>query len=274
MEVRSFGSMARLPKGVEEHPQLRRRTVLPSREFVRRHKEGREVRLALEAREQTSRRDGGPGGGRQSSKEWGIVQRSQPKGSDRVRICTGRNEFTAAAALHEPEGRIAGAAVNGGIDPQEVFCRERKDRSNRLALFRCESFAEADKDSKANLRALRATERPRLIPPEACRCIRTAQDGRVRRGDAQAGPILGMFEQSAQERRGRAEGIDVDEIILVRTQERDQFPVHHISTSPVATKVFADQTHRESRAIVERDLVRPCLELHSDAPGSGGRESV
>src|SRR5437870_6045261 len=184
MEVRSFGSMAGLSKGVEEQFQLRRRTMFPGREFVRRHKERREVRLALKAREQTGRRDGGPGGGRQSSKEWGIVQRSQPKGADRVRVGPGRDEFPAVAALHEPEGRVAGAAVNGRIDPQEVFCRERKDRSNRLALFRCESFAEADKDSKANLRALRATERPRLIPPETCRRVRTAQDGRVRRGDA------------------------------------------------------------------------------------------
>jgi len=274
MEVRSFGSMAGLPKGVEEQFQLRRRTMFPSREFVRRHEERWEVRLALEAREQTGRGDGGPGGGRQSSKEWGIVQRSQPKGPDRIRVGTGRDEFPAVATPHEPEGRIAGAAVNGRIDPEEVFCRERKDRSNRLALFRSESLAETQKDSKANLRALRATERPRLIPPETCRRVRTAQDGRVRRGDAQAGPILGMFEQSAQERSGRAEGIDIDEVVLVRTQEGDQFPVHHISTNPIATKIFADQIHRESRSVVERDLVRACLELHPDAPGSGGRETV
>jgi len=76
--MRSFRSMAGLPKGVEKQFQLRRRTMFPSREFVRRHEERREVRLALEARKQTGRRDGGPGGGRQSSKEWGIDQRSQP----------------------------------------------------------------------------------------------------------------------------------------------------------------------------------------------------
>src|SRR5438876_11056671 len=194
MEVRSFGSMAGLPKGVEEQFQLRRGTRFPSREFVRRHEERREVRFALEAREQAGRRDGGPGGGRQSSKEWGIVQRSQPKGPDRIRVGTGRDEFPAVAMPHEPEGRIAGAAVNGRIDPEEVFCRERKDRSNRLALFRSESLAETQKDSKANLRALRATERSSPVPPEARRRIRAAQDGRVRRGDAQPGTILDFFE--------------------------------------------------------------------------------
>src|SRR5207244_2356071 len=183
MEMRPCRSMPSLPKGVEEQFQVRRRTMFPGREFVRRHEKRRKVRLALKARKQTGRGDRGPGGGRQSSKEGGIVQRSQPKGSDRVRICTGRNEFTVAATPHEPEGRIAGAAVHGRIDPQEVFCRERKDRSNRLARFRCESLAEAEKDSKANLRALRATERPRLIPPEHCRRGRHARDGRGCRGD-------------------------------------------------------------------------------------------
>src|SRR6266566_5734214 len=273
MEVRSFGSMAGLSKGVEEHPQLRRRTMLPSREFVRRHEERREVRLALEAREQTGRRDGGPGGGRQSSKEWGIVQRSQPKGPDCIRGRPGRDEFPAVATLHEPEGRIAGPAVNGRIDPEEVLCRERKDRSNHLALFRDKSLAETEKDPKANLRALRATKRSSPVPPEARSRIRAAQNGRVRRGDAQPGTILDFFEESAQERRGRAEGIDVDEIVRVRTQEGDELPLHHISTNPVATKVFADQIHRESRSVIERDLVRACLELHPDAPGSGSREA-
>src|SRR5207247_6364254 len=80
--------------------------------------------------------------------------------------------------------------------------------------------------------------------------------------------------ESYKERRRQAEGIDVDEIVLVRTQEGDQSPVHHISTSPVAAKVFADQPYRESRSVVERDLVRACLELHPDAPGSGGRKTV
>src|SRR5437870_1566136 len=194
MEVRSFCSMAGLPKCVEETVQLRRRTVLSSREFVRRHEERWQVRLALEAREQTRRSDGGPGGGRQSSKECGIVQRSQPKGSDRVRIRTGRNEFPAAATLHEPEGRVACPAFDGRIDPEEMFCCEGKDWSNRLALFRSESLAGTEQDSKANLRALRGTERPRLIPPEARRRICAAQNGRVRRGDAQPGTILDFCE--------------------------------------------------------------------------------
>src|SRR6266566_4071318 len=273
MEVRSFGSMAGLSKGVEEQFQLRRRTMFPGREFVRRHEERRKVRLALKGRKQTGRGDRGPGGGRQSSKEGGIVQRSQPNGPDRFRIRAGRNEFPAIATLHEPEGRIADAAVNGRIDPEEVLCRERKNRSNRLALFRSESLAETEKDSKANLRTLGATKRSSPVPPEACRRIRAAQNGRVRRGDAQPGTILDFFEESAQERRGRAEGIDVDEIVRVRTQEGDELPLHHISTNPVATKVFADQIHRESRSVIERDLVRACLELHPDAPGSGSREA-
>src|SRR6266550_4212465 len=195
MEVRSFGSMARLPKGVE--------------------------------------------------------QRSQPKGPDCIRGRPGRDEFPAVATLHEPEGRIAGPAVNGRIDPEEVLCRERKDRSNRLALFRGKSLAETEKDSKANLRALRATKRSSPVPPEARCRICAAQNGRVRRGNAQPGTILDFFEYTAKERRRRTEGIDVDEIVPVRTQEGDQFPVHHISKDPVATKVFADQTHRESRSIVE-----------------------
>src|SRR5437667_11038741 len=163
MEVRSFGSMAGLPKGVEEQFQLRRRTMFPSREFVRRHEERWEVCISLEAREQTGSGDGGTGGGRQSSKEWGIVQRSQPKGPDRIRVGTGRDEFPAVATPHEHEGRIAGAAVNGRIDSEEVFCRERKDRSNRLALFRSAPLPEAEKHSNANLRSLMATEPPPLV---------------------------------------------------------------------------------------------------------------
>src|SRR5207302_4419994 len=87
------------------------------------------------------------------------------------------------------------------------------------------------------------------VPPEARSRICAAQNGRVRRGDAQPGTILDFFEYRAKERRRRTEGIDVDEIVPVRTQEGDQFPVHHISKDPVATKVFADQTHRESRSI-------------------------
>src|SRR5207253_3508847 len=149
---------------------------------------------------------------------------------------------------------------DGRIDPEEMFCCEGKDWSNRLALFRSESLAGTEQDSKANLRALRGTERPRLIPPEARRRICAAQNGRVRRGDAQPGTALDFFEYRAKERRRRTEGIDVDEIVPVRIQEGDQFPFHHVSKDPIATKVFADQIHRESRSIVERDLVWACLE--------------
>src|SRR5207237_1032293 len=99
------------------------------------------------------------------------------------------------------EGRIAGPAVNGRKDPKEVLRRERKDRSNRLALFRGKSLAETDKDSKANLRGLGTTKRSSLVPPAARRRIRAAQDGRVRRADRQPGTILALFEYSATERR-------------------------------------------------------------------------
>src|SRR2546426_10309000 len=102
------------------------------------------------------------------------MQRSQPKGPDRIRVCTGRDEFPADATLHEPEGRNPCPAVDGRIDPEEVFSRERKDRSNRLPLFRGKLLTETEKDSKPNLRAQRATNRPSHGPPEARSRIRAA----------------------------------------------------------------------------------------------------
>jgi len=147
MKVRSFGAMAGLSKRLEEHSQLRWRTALPSREFVRRHEERRQVGLALEGRKQSGRRDGGPRGWRQSSEEQGIVQRSHPKGPDRIGIGISRNEFPAVAALHESQVGPFSPTVDGRVDPQEVFGREGENRSDRFVLFRRESFGEAEKDS-------------------------------------------------------------------------------------------------------------------------------
>src|SRR5256886_3490997 len=106
--------------------------------------------------------------------------------------------------------------VHRRVGPEEVFRREGQDWPNRVASVRGELFAEAEKDSKADLRALGATEGSGVISAKAGGWIGAAEHGRVRRGDAYTGTLLRVFEERGQEWRRRAEGIDVDEIVSVR----------------------------------------------------------
>src|SRR3989449_5120205 len=214
MEVGPRRAVANLPQALDESVEPWRRVPFSCREFVRRDEERRHLALRFEETKQSRGCNGTPAGGLKPANDRWLTERAEPQRADCTPIRSGRNTETTRARPDHLADRIrTRSGVDQKVDSQEVFLGERQNRSNPTASFRGDTMTVAQQDSQSDLRTLRGAQRTRAVPFLACFRIGAAQHGGVGRGDADPGRFLRSAEGRAQERRGWAEWIDIDEIV-------------------------------------------------------------
>src|SRR5439155_24914341 len=109
--------------------------------------------------------DGTPGGGLKPAQDRRVAERTEPQGAGGSAVRSGCGDETTGA---DPDNRTDQSRSRSGldqhVDSQEVFRRERQDRSNPTASLRGETVTVAQQDSQSDLRTLRGAQRTRAVP--------------------------------------------------------------------------------------------------------------
>src|SRR5438309_3245410 len=245
MEVGPRRAIADLLQALDESVESRRRVTFSGGEFVRRDEERRHLALRLEERKEPRRRNGRPGRGLKPAQDRRVSERSEPHRADCTPVRSGcDNETTRADADQVADRTRTRSGLDQDVHAHEVLRGERQDRSNLIASLRSETMTVAQQDSKSDLCTLRGAQRTRAISVLAGFRIGAAEDGGVCRGDADPGGFLRGVERRAEERGGRAERIDVDEIVPPFAYVVGQIARVDIGGEAVAAKVLANQPRR------------------------------